>query len=80
VETFLPNPGLISAFHPPGGPGVRMDTHSYSGYKVPPNYDSMIGMLIVHGPDRETEIARMHLALSEMVVDGTKTNIPLQQR
>ncbi|HHW4672702.1 MAG TPA: acetyl-CoA carboxylase biotin carboxylase subunit [Xylella fastidiosa subsp. pauca] len=80
AETFLPNPGLITAFHPPGGPGVRMDTHIYSGYKVPPNYDSMIGKLIVHGPDRETAIARMHLALSEMVVDGIKTNIPLQQR
>ncbi|ALS96116.1 acetyl-CoA carboxylase biotin carboxylase subunit [Xanthomonas oryzae] len=79
-ETFMPNPGLITAFHPPGGPGVRVDTHIYAGYKVPPNYDSMIGKLIVHGPDRETAIARMRVALSEMVVDGIKTNIPLQQR
>ena len=79
-ENFMPNPGLITAFHPPGGPGVRVDTHIYSGYRVPPNYDSMIGKLIVHGPDRETAIARMRVALSEMVVEGIKTNIPLQQR
>ena len=79
-ETFMPNPGLIQHFHPPGGPGVRVDTHIYEGYRVPPNYDSMIGKLIVHGPDRETAIARMRVALSEMVVDGIKTNIPLQQR
>jgi len=79
-ETFMPHPGLITAFHPPGGPGVRVDTHIYSGYRVPPNYDSMVGKLIVHGPDRETAIARMRVALSEMVVDGIKTNIPLQQR
>ncbi|HEY9254792.1 MAG TPA: acetyl-CoA carboxylase biotin carboxylase subunit [Stenotrophomonas sp.] len=79
-ETFMPHPGLITAFHPPGGPGVRVDTHIYSGYKVPPNYDSMVGKLIVHGPDRDTAIARMRVALSEMVVDGIKTNIPLQQR
>ena len=79
-ETFMPNPGLIQHFHAPGGPGVRVDTHIYEGYRVPPNYDSMIGKLIVHGPDRETAIARMRVALSEMVVDGIKTNIPLQQR
>ena len=79
-ETFLPNPGPIHHFHAPGGPGVRVDTHIYEGYRVPPNYDSMIGKLIVHGPDRATAIARMRVALSEMVVDGIKTNIPLQQR
>lgn len=79
-ETFMPHPGLIQHFHAPGGPGVRVDTHIYEGYRVPPNYDSMIGKLIVHGPDRATAIARMHVALSEMVVDGIKTNIPLQQR
>jgi acetyl-CoA carboxylase biotin carboxylase subunit len=79
-ETFMPNPGLIQHFHAPGGPGVRVDTHIYEGYRVPPNYDSMIGKLIVHGPDRQTAIARMRVALSEMVVDGIKTNIPLQQR
>jgi acetyl-CoA carboxylase biotin carboxylase subunit len=79
-ETFLPCPGLIRHFHAPGGPGVRVDSHIYEGYRVPSNYDSMIGKLIVHGPDRETAIARMRVALSEMVVDGIKTNVPLQQR
>ena len=79
-ESFMPHPGTITAFHPPGGPGVRVDTHIYAGYKVPPNYDSMIGKLIVHGPDRETAIARMRVALNETVVEGIKTNIPLQQR
>jgi acetyl-CoA carboxylase, biotin carboxylase subunit len=79
-ETFMPHPGGITAFHPPGGPGVRVDTHIYAGYKVPPNYDSMIGKLIVHGPDRETAIERMRVALNETVIEGIKTNIPLQQR
>lgn len=79
-ETFMPHPGNITGFYPPGGPGVRVDTHIYTGYRVPPNYDSMIGKLIVHGPDRDTAIARMHVALSEFIVDGIKTNIPLQQR
>ena len=78
--TFLPSPGKISSYHPPGGPGVRVDSHIYEGYRVPPNYDSMIGKLIVHGADRAQAIARMRVALSEMVVDGIKTNIPLQQR
>jgi len=79
-ETFMPSPGLIQHFHAPGGPGVRVDSHIYEGYRVPPNYDSMIGKLIVHGADREQAICRMRVALSEMVVDGIKTNIPLQQR
>ncbi len=79
-ETFLPSPGTITGFYPPGGPGVRVDTHIYGGYRVPANYDSMIGKLIVHGPDRDTAIARMRVALSEMVVDGIKTNVALQQR
>jgi acetyl-CoA carboxylase, biotin carboxylase subunit len=79
-DTFMPSPGLVRHFHAAGGPGVRVDSHVYEGYRVPPNYDSMIGKLIVHGPDRETAIARMRVALSEMVVDGIKTNIPLQQR
>ena len=79
-DTFMPSPGLIQHFHAPGGPGVRVDSHIYEGYRVPPYYDSMIGKLIVHGPDRATAIARMRVALSEMVVDGIKTNIPLQQR
>ena len=76
----MPSPGLVSHFHSPGGPGVRVDSHIYEGYRVPPNYDSMIGKLIVHGADREQAIARMRVALSEMVVDGIKTNVPLQQR
>jgi acetyl-CoA carboxylase, biotin carboxylase subunit len=79
-ETFLPSPGLIKHFHAPGGPGVRVDSHIYEGYKVPPNYDSMIGKLIVHGNTRAQAIARMRVALSEMVVDGIKTNVPLQSR
>ena len=79
-DTFLPSPGLIQHFHAPGGPGVRVDSHIYEGYRVPPNYDSMIGKLIVHGADRDQAIARMRVALSEMVIDGIRTNIPLQQR
>jgi acetyl-CoA carboxylase biotin carboxylase subunit len=79
-DTFMPSPGLIQHFHAPGGPGVRVDSHIYEGYRVPPNYDSMIGKLIVHGATREQAIARMRVALSELVVDGIKTNIPLQQR
>jgi acetyl-CoA carboxylase, biotin carboxylase subunit len=79
-ETFLPSPGLIKHFHAPGGPGVRVDSHIYEGYKVPPNYDSMIGKLIVHGNTRAQAISRMKVALSEMVVDGIKTNVPLQSR
>lgn len=75
--TFVPSPGLINRFHMPGGPGVRVDTHAYGGYTVPPHYDSMIGKLITHGDTREQAIARMRIALSEMFVDGIKTNIPL---
>ncbi|HRN59651.1 MAG TPA: acetyl-CoA carboxylase biotin carboxylase subunit [Chiayiivirga sp.] len=79
-DTFMPCPGLIRHYHPPGGPGVRVDSHVYEGYRVPPNYDSMIGKLIVHGATREQAIARMRVALAETVIDGIKTNIPLQQR
>ncbi|WP_149194257.1 acetyl-CoA carboxylase biotin carboxylase subunit [Luteimonas suaedae] len=79
-DSFMPSPGLIQHFHAPGGPGVRVDSHIYEGYRVPPDYDSMIGKLIVHGADREQAIARMRVALNEMVIDGIKTNIPLQQR
>jgi acetyl-CoA carboxylase, biotin carboxylase subunit len=74
---FVPSPGTISRFHMPGGPGVRIDTHAYGGYVVPPHYDSMIGKLITHGDTREQAIARMRIALSEMYVEGIKTNIPL---
>jgi acetyl-CoA carboxylase biotin carboxylase subunit len=79
-DTFMPSPGLVKRFHAPGGPGVRVDTHIYDGYRIPPNYDSMIGKLIVHGATREQAISRMRVALAEMVVDGIKTNIPLQSR
>ncbi len=79
-DSFMPSPGTVSLYHPPGGPGVRVDSHLYSGYRIPPNYDSMVGKLITHGIDRETAIARMRIALGEMVVEGVKTNIPLQQR
>ena len=79
-DTFMPSPGTVKRFEAPGGPGVRVDTHLYDGYRIPPNYDSMIGKLIVHGRDRATAIARMRIALSEMVVEGIKTNVPLQQR
>lgn len=78
-ETFMPSPGVIDQFHMPGGPGIRCETHIYNGYKVPPYYDSMIGKLIAHGETRASAIARMKTALSEMVIDGIKTNIPLQQ-
>ena len=74
---FVPSPGKISTFHMPGGPGVRIDTHAYAGYTVPSHYDSMIGKLITYGTTREQAIARMRIALSEMMVDGIKTNIPL---
>ncbi len=79
-ESFMPSPGTVKRFEAPGGPGVRVDTHLYDGYRIPPNYDSMIGKLIVHGPDRETAIARMRLALAETVIEGVKCNIPLQQK
>ena len=74
---FVPSPGRITTLHMPGGPGVRIDTHAYSGYTVPSHYDSMIGKLITYGATREQAIARMRIALSEMLVDGIKTNIPL---
>ena len=78
-KTFMPSPGLVTLWHAPGGPGIRVDSHVYSGYKVPPYYDSMIGKLIAHGSDRSIAIARMRNALSEIVVEGIKTNIPLHQ-
>ncbi len=78
-KTFMPSPGLISLWHAPGGPGVRVDSHIYSGYKVPPYYDSMIGKVITHGGDRDAAIARMKNALTEIVIEGIKTNIPLHQ-
>jgi len=77
--SFVPSPGIISRFHLPGGPGVRIDTHAYGGYKVPSNYDSMIGKLITYGKTRDQAISRMKIALSEMVIEGIKTNIPLHR-
>jgi acetyl-CoA carboxylase biotin carboxylase subunit len=76
---FTPSPGRITAWHTPGGPGVRVDSHAYAGYFVPPNYDSMIGKLICYGDTREQALARMRIALSEMVVEGIQTNIPLHR-
>lgn len=78
-KTFIPCPGKITWFHAPGGPGVRIDSHVYSSYSVPPNYDSLIAKLISYGKDRHEAIRRMRNALSEIVVDGIKTNIPLHQ-
>ncbi len=77
-KTFMPSPGRITLYHPPGGPGIRVDTHVYTNYFVPPYYDSMVGKLIAYGDTREQAIARMRIALTEMVIDGIKTNIPLQ--
>jgi acetyl-CoA carboxylase, biotin carboxylase subunit len=76
---FTPSPGRISAWHTPGGPGVRVDSHAYAGYMVPPHYDSMIGKLICYGDTREQALARMRIALSELVVEGIMTNIPLHR-
>jgi len=78
-KTFLPSPGPVHLWHPPGGPGIRVESHLYSGYRVPPYYDSMIGKLIAHGSNRQIAIARMRNALSEVVIDGIKTNVPLHQ-
>jgi acetyl-CoA carboxylase, biotin carboxylase subunit len=78
-RTFVPSPGPIKLWHPPGGPGIRIDSHVYSGYSVPPHYDSLIGKLIAHGDTRETAIARMRNALLEFVVEGIKTNAALHQ-
>src|SRR6266852_75789 len=76
---FTPSPGKITSYHPPGGPGIRVDSHVYQGYSVPPNYDSMVGKVIAYGASREQAIARMRIALSEMVVEGIQTNIALHR-
>jgi acetyl-CoA carboxylase biotin carboxylase subunit len=76
---FTPSPGRITSFHVPGGPGIRVDSHAYNGYFVPPNYDSLIGKIIAYGDTREQAIARLGIALSETVIEGIKTNIPLHQ-
>jgi acetyl-CoA carboxylase biotin carboxylase subunit len=77
--TFMPQPGTINAYHAPGGNGVRVDSHIYNGYTVPPNYDSLIGKVITYGHNREAALSRMRIALDEMVIDGIKTNIPLHE-
>jgi len=77
--TFVPSPGRITNWHTPGGPGVRIDSHAFNGYFVPPYYDSMIAKVITYGTTRDQAIARMNIALSEMVVEGIKTNIPLHR-
>ncbi len=79
-EKFIPQPGTISGFHAPGGPGIRVDSHIYDGYRVPPNYDSMIGKLIAYGESRDAAIERMRVALDEMVLRGVVSNIPLHQK
>jgi acetyl-CoA carboxylase biotin carboxylase subunit len=76
---FTPSPGRITAWHPPGGPGIRVDSHAYTGYYVPPHYDSMVGKVIAYGATRDQAIRRMQIALSEMVVEGILTNIPLHR-
>jgi acetyl-CoA carboxylase biotin carboxylase subunit len=78
-KNFMPSPGLVTLWHPPGGPGVRVESHIYSGYRVPPYYDSMIGKIIAHGESREAAFARMKNALSEIVIEGIKTTVPLHQ-
>jgi acetyl-CoA carboxylase biotin carboxylase subunit len=79
-DTFLPCPGMVKRFEAPGGPGVRIDTHLYDGYRVPTAYDSLLGKLTVYAPTRKAAIARMRLALAETVIEGIKTNLPLHQR
>jgi len=79
AKTFMPSPGKIERYHPPGGPGIRIDTHIYGGYTVPPHYDSMIGKLIAYGCNREVAIARMRGALDEIDITGIKTNIDLHR-
>jgi acetyl-CoA carboxylase biotin carboxylase subunit len=78
-KTFMPSPGMITLAHMPGGPGIRVDSHIYTGYSVPPFYDSMIGKLIAHGFSREAAFGRMRNALTEIVIEGIKTNVPLHQ-
>ena len=78
-ETFMPSPGMITQWHAPGGPGIRLDSHIYSGYTVPPFYDSMIGKLIAYGETRDVALARMRNALSEIVIEGIRTNVPLHE-
>ena len=79
AKTFMPSPGKVEQFHAPGGNGVRVDSHLYNGYTIPPYYDSLIAKFITYGPDRETALTRMRIALEEAVIEGVRTNIPLHQ-
>jgi acetyl-CoA carboxylase biotin carboxylase subunit len=79
-DRFLPSPGRVTNFRAPGGPGIRLDSHAYVGYMVPPYYDSLLAKLIAHGRDREEAIARMQRALDEMVIQGVQTTIPFHQK
>ncbi|MBF0180613.1 MAG: acetyl-CoA carboxylase biotin carboxylase subunit [Magnetococcales bacterium] len=79
-ERFIPSPGLITEYHPPGGGGVRVDSAAYAGYRIPPYYDSLISKLVVHGADRAEAVARMRRALDEYIIGGIKTTLPLHQR
>lgn len=79
-DTFMPSPGTITQYHAPGGPGIRIDSHIYNGYRVPPYYDSLIAKLIAHGENRTFALARLRNALAEVVIEGIKTNVPLHRR
>ena len=79
-RNFQPSPGLITAYHPPGGPGVRVDTHVYAGYTVPPHYDSLLAKVIVHGNDRQEALQRMGQALDSFILEGVTTTIPFLAR
>jgi acetyl-CoA carboxylase biotin carboxylase subunit len=78
-KTFMPCPGMVTTFHAPGGPGVRVDSHLYDGYTIPPYYDSLIAKIISYGENREIALARMRVALDELVVEGIRTNTPLHR-
>ena len=80
ARAFQPCPGVVTTFHPPGGPGVRVDTHIYAGYTVPPFYDSLLAKVIVHGKDRTEALARMHQALEGFIIEGVTTTIPFLGR
>jgi len=80
LNNFRPNPGTITSFHMPGGPGTRVDTHAYAGYQIPPYYDSLLAKLIVHDATRDAALQRMLRALEEFVIEGVKTTIPFHQQ
>jgi len=79
-RNFMPNPGIIESFHVPGGPGIRVDTHAYERYQIPPFYDSLVAKLIAYGKDRQEALARLNRALDEFIIEGIKTTIPFHQK